>query len=314
MSNSARLYNVALARDSCRPPDFPFEFTLSGDHVWSAIMQLSLIEDLSSYGQTLAVPHHGEHKDRFTVAIEERNLRIRMFGQEELTHYCSKCTVVEGDPSVPTGKFSVVVTDGVTVGHPCCSVHNCHQPLVNYRDRFCLQHLWRTNICSIVGCERHAVPSSKACDLPSHQAVEQAHILRGQAFFQLQKRLQRSRVANPVDSLPAETELPPSDDEDDLELLEEEDTGEGKASDSREGTGGIVNRKSSSSAKPRAQFSRRRTHNEQLIVAPCGIILARETFFGAEGVASVIVSVSILVAMEESANTTTGDDQTYIPQ
>jgi hypothetical protein len=39
----------------------------------------------------------------------------------------------------------------------------------------------------------------------------------------------------------------------------------------------------------RAQFGRRRTHNEELIVAPCGIILARQTFYGAEGVNSVAV-------------------------
>jgi len=41
--------------------------------------------------------------------------------------------------------------------------------------------------------------------------------------------------------------------------------------------------------KLRAQFGRKRTHNEQIIVAPCGIILARETFYGAEAVATVVV-------------------------
>ena len=39
----------------------------------------------------------------------------------------------------------------------------------------------------------------------------------------------------------------------------------------------------------RAQFGRKRTHNEQLIVAPCGIIVARETFYHAEAVHSVVV-------------------------
>jgi hypothetical protein len=39
----------------------------------------------------------------------------------------------------------------------------------------------------------------------------------------------------------------------------------------------------------KAQFGRRRTHNEQLFVAPCGIILARETFYNAEAIGSVIV-------------------------
>jgi hypothetical protein len=41
--------------------------------------------------------------------------------------------------------------------------------------------------------------------------------------------------------------------------------------------------------KLRAQFGRKRTHNEQIIVAPCGIILARETFYGAEAVSTVVV-------------------------
>ena len=38
-----------------------------------------------------------------------------------------------------------------------------------------------------------------------------------------------------------------------------------------------------------AQFGQRRTHNEQIIVMPCGIIIAQETFYGAEGVGSVVV-------------------------
>jgi len=38
-----------------------------------------------------------------------------------------------------------------------------------------------------------------------------------------------------------------------------------------------------------AQFGCRRMHNEELIVAPCGIILAQQTFYGAEGINSVVV-------------------------
>ena len=35
-------------------------------------------------------------------------------------------------------------------------------------------------------------------------------------------------------------------------------------------------------------------HNEELIVAPCGIILARRTFYGPEGVGSVAVHVLVV--------------------
>ncbi|GJE99712.1 hypothetical protein PsYK624_159830 [Phanerochaete sordida] len=37
----------------------------------------------------------------------------------------------------------------------------------------------------------------------------------------------------------------------------------------------------------RALFGRRRTHNEQIIVAPCGVIIARMTFFASESVSAV---------------------------
>ena len=41
--------------------------------------------------------------------------------------------------------------------------------------------------------------------------------------------------------------------------------------------------------KLRAQFGRKRTHNEQIIVAPCGVIIARATLYGAEAITSVMV-------------------------
>ncbi|KAI0321281.1 hypothetical protein OF83DRAFT_1168620 [Amylostereum chailletii] len=40
----------------------------------------------------------------------------------------------------------------------------------------------------------------------------------------------------------------------------------------------------SGNSRPRARFGRRRTHNEQLVVAPCGVMLARATFFGSEAI------------------------------
>jgi hypothetical protein len=45
--------------------------------------------------------------------------------------------------------------------------------------------------------------------------------------------------------------------------------------------------------KVRAQFGRKRSHNEQIFVTPCGEIVARETFYGTEAVSSVVVSISL---------------------
>jgi len=41
--------------------------------------------------------------------------------------------------------------------------------------------------------------------------------------------------------------------------------------------------------KLRAKFSRSRTDNEQIVVRPCGIIVARATMVGAEAVPNVLV-------------------------
>jgi len=39
-----------------------------------------------------------------------------------------------------------------------------------------------------------------------------------------------------------------------------------------------------------ARFGRHQTHNEQLMVRPCGIIIARTTFFSSETVPQTVVS------------------------
>jgi hypothetical protein len=44
------------------------------------------------------------------------------------------------------------------------------------------------------------------------------------------------------------------------------------------------------------QFGCKQTHNEQIIVTPCGIILARKTFYGAEAVSSVAVCYAAIIS------------------
>jgi hypothetical protein len=164
-------------------------------------------------------------------------------------------------------KVWVVVIDGITIGHPCCAVHNCFTPLASNRDRYCPDHSKNLDhICAIVGCSNPIIEGSLACQNPDHQEAERIYRERGQARFQLQERLERARIARPNDTL---TEERPTDD-----LAEEEFE--------------IPNTHLAVKAKKlRAQFGRKRTHNEQIIVAPCGMIIARETFYGAEGVKSV---------------------------
>ena len=267
-TNCARLYNLSLS--STIPPstgDWAFGFTVTTEQVWDSFVILALLEDCQQRSMILEVPHTGAQKDRFTEPLRARNLRFRAHGQPELRHYCNKCLRVYQNGK----KVWVVVIDGVTVGSPCCSIHNCKIPLENNRHRFCPIHAAQNFICSIVGCDSPVVAESRTCSDPNHQEVERIHRERGQARFQLKERLQRARVAHPNDAVADEnsTEVDIDDEVEDLD---------------------VDNSQQTKKARIRAQFGRKRTHNEQLIVSPCGMIIARETFYGAEGVGSVIVS------------------------
>jgi hypothetical protein len=179
------------------------------------------------------------------------------------------------DPTL-VRKVWVVVIDGITIGRPCCGVHNCFEPLPNNNDRFCSVHvLTHNNICVIVGCNNNVMKDRLTCAIPDHQAVENLRNDRGKARFQLQHRLQRARVSHPNNTV--------AEDQPTSEIANADDAEEEFEIPQHHLATATGNPK-----KLRAQFGRRRTHNEQIIVAPCGIIIARETFYGAEGVASVV--------------------------
>jgi hypothetical protein len=137
--------------------------------------------------------------------------------------------------------------------------------------------IWSVQI-AIIGCHSPATPGSRTCSEATHQKVEQIHHERGQARFQLKERLERARVAHPNDAVAEDREL--------TELADVDDETEEFEVDST-----VTNSESQPTKKERirAQFGQRRTHNEQIVVTPCGMIIARETFYGAEGVGSVIV-------------------------
>jgi hypothetical protein len=250
-----------------------FRKTLSTRDVWDTFMLVSLLRDCFKQDIPLLLPHAGSQKDRFTKAIQARNIQIQLYGQPEITHYCQKCTRFYKDENgVYTKKVSAVVTDGLTLGHPACVVHNCQVPLTNNRHRFCLTHEGRNYVCSIKDCEHPISPGHLTCNEPDHLAIGTTYKLRGQAFFQLKDRLARAQIAYPNNS--STLSIPVTELGDEAE--DEEFT--------------IPTGPTGGPKRLKAQFSRKRTHNEQLIVAACGIITARETFYGAEAISSVCVS------------------------
>jgi CxC6 like cysteine cluster associated with KDZ transposases len=194
---------------------------------------------------------------------------------------------------------SAVVIDGVTIGRPTCGVHNCKTPLDNNRHRFCPDHINMNNICAVVGCDNGVAPTKRTCGDPTHQETERIHTERGQAQFQLKERLARARVAHPNNAFVEETDPDMvAEHEGDFDVPEEEfDVVGDQVTVPHIADGALDILGPATKKKIRAQFGRKRTHNEQIIVCPCGIIVARETFFGAEAIPSVVVRISLFSLM-----------------
>lgn len=166
-----------------------------------------------------------------------------------------------------------VISDGVTVGWPTCGVPKCTVDLHSPKDTFCPVHLKMTGICRVVGCEVNVEEGSKACGDPEHQAAEQNYVETGTAAFQLKKRFEQSRQVNDMSNTI-------------WQEGEELDTGSEAVFEA------VVGDDKGKSKKLRAQFGQKCTHNEQLIIAPCGIILARQTFHHSEAFSLVAVRES----------------------
>lgn len=104
-------------------------------------------------------------------------------------------------------------------------------------------------------------------------------------MFQLKDRLKRINSYQTHDALLADT--PIAEDEDDaLEGAGVGDDCEVRVDEEGNECGG---KPSVGNRKVKARFGRRRTHNEELCVASCGIILGRMTFYGSESPTNVRV-------------------------
>ncbi|KAF8162630.1 hypothetical protein B0H34DRAFT_780644 [Crassisporium funariophilum] len=175
--------------------------------------------------------------------------------------------------------------DGVSNSHQCCGVPNCNNPLVNNHHRFCPTHSFKRGVCAIVGCS-YAVapePGRKPCSLEEHEVVEKVHNTCGQAWFQLKEHHRCAQLAHPPDALAYHEVTDPS------KIIKDgniEDTFEFN----HKGQPLPVDESSAPTGKRRlhAQFGRNCTHNKQLIAAPCGMIIAWETFYHVEAIYSVI--------------------------
>ncbi|KAI0309790.1 hypothetical protein OF83DRAFT_1157459 [Amylostereum chailletii] len=282
--NCAKIYNAALAQPksgAARPDDWPdtYTFTLGTEQVWRIFFLNAILRDHAEQGSCLTLSDAGEQEPRLQAAMEARTTRMIEVGQPHKMHACTVCERFipshSGEGHLGLRSLRAVVTDGVSIGHPCCGMHNCTKPLVNNCHHFCEDHIEEASVCAIVACNEPVRPGHRTCTQPDHISLEMYREARGKAFFQLQQRLKRNGVSHAVHSDIAQ--LPDNVDDDEeldvsLGLLTSNDP---------------TLKSDAGNRKLKARFGRRRTHNEQLIVCCCGVIAARATMFGAEAISGV---------------------------
>jgi CxC6 like cysteine cluster associated with KDZ transposases len=217
---------------------------------------------------------------------------------------------------VNTGRIRSAVTDGITLGHPCCAgALNCKNPLLNNHAMYCDEHNYQMSICAVVTCQKPVTPGFKTCDEPDHCACKEYYKMMGKAMFQLKICLENTKITHPLSAMPSNVIDPP--------LCSGQTTGEqmeslivnegfgledepvlvskgngadvGISVESIDGELECPSKPETGNRKVRARFGRKRTHNEELCVLSCGVIIGRATFYGSEGPNSVRVSpLSIL--------------------
>ncbi|OJA20539.1 hypothetical protein AZE42_01607 [Rhizopogon vesiculosus] len=143
------------------------------------------------------------------------------------------------------------------------------------RHQFCPDHQDLNQQCAVDGCDEVHTSGFRTCSNADHRALGDAYFKPEKALFQLRARLKRAGITLPLDSVPSPSDSgssnPNSADEDLEVILDSECDGKPE----------------NGNRHLRARFGQRRTHNEQLIMRPCGVILARATFFGSEAVSAV---------------------------
>lgn len=124
----------------------------------------------------------------------------------------------------------------------------------------------------MLSCNEVADHGFKTCSQPDHRGLETKYTMTSKAMFQLRERF---KCSYPTAGSLNTNDTEDSDNEVDEESEVIEDDCDGKPAGGNQ--------------KFRARFGQRRTHNDELCVASCGIILGRTTFYGSEAPSAVQV-------------------------
>lgn len=141
--------------------------------------------------------------------------------------------------------------------------------------------------CAVTDCSSLQEDGFRTCSNPDHRRLEQAYFSHGQGIFKLCERLKKAGVILPSNSLSEET--PVHDAEAVVEAAGGLSQGGITVLDDPVDVANCDGKPDGGNRKLWAFFGRRRTHNEQLLMRPCGVIIAHATFFGSEVVSAVNV-------------------------
>ncbi|KAA1475663.1 hypothetical protein DENSPDRAFT_826307 [Dentipellis sp. KUC8613] len=283
-SNNARIYNQEHAHTRQKFPAGWANPDLTPTVVADAFFILALLQEQKERGLYLELSNVGDQSDRLDHALRLRTISLVGPGRENWSHICDKCCAKRDEG----GQFCIiraVVMDGITIGRPCCKVHNCQEELPSQRAHFCKNHAGLNNECVVVGCHAAAPPGYKTCPDPSHRTLEDTN--GRSALFILRRRLERLRMSASAG------------DEEGIEDGLQEVGADGIPRDVDENDQ-CTEKPDGGNTQPKARFGRRRTHNEQLVVATCGVILGRATMFGSEGLDGTRVFLHALFPTKSS--------------
>jgi hypothetical protein len=182
--------------------------------------------------------------------------------------------------------MNAVITDGVTLGHPCCSVIGnasigiCRQPLASPSDLYCSIHQYKKWECRVINCGSPRVAGKPVCS--SHVSIWEEELAapgRSKAMNELSKRAARAGT-----TLTAAISLQGSTSS---QALHKNSTA---ATTNAPSAPAADDSKGNQESSPIVYQRRKWTHNEQLCVRPCGIIISRATMYNSEAVPAVKVS------------------------
>lgn len=147
-------------------------------------------------------------------------------------------------------------------------------------DHLCPEHQKRLGgLCLTQPCSNQALPGKRTCGLKEHIQAYNKFKARGSSNFALTSMLNRPGSNRPSDPTVHQdwntAELIG------LNNIQQADKADRAHEQAHEG-GDLPKTKGC-----RVCFSRKKTHNDQLIVSCCGVILARETFFNSESLSAV---------------------------